>query len=43
MGPESVNHDFDTYQGILLILSLDQLDHQTHYASLEWLERIGMR
>jgi hypothetical protein len=43
MSPKPINHDFDTNQCILLILGLDQFDHQTHDASFEWLEWIGMR
>jgi len=42
VGPKSINHDLDTDQSILLILSLDQFNHQTHHASLEWFERVGM-
>jgi len=43
MSPKPINHDFDTNQCILLILGLDQFDHQTHYARFEWLEWIGVR
>jgi hypothetical protein len=43
VSPEPINHDLDTNQGILLVLSLDQFDHQTHHARFEWLEWVGVR
>jgi hypothetical protein len=43
VSPEPINHDLDTNQGILLVLSLDQFDHQTHHARFKRLEWVGVR